>query len=82
MDSNSKQPLSKMGEVPGAIKEIEHENSSEDISSENENSKNNEKNSQSKSKTGSEADSQISKKIDDLGQKLDLKQSEQNKKIE
>ena len=77
MDSNSKQPLSKMGEVPGAIKEIEHENSSEDISSENENSKNNEKNSQSKSKTGSEADSQISKKIDDLGQKLDLKQSDE-----
>ena len=33
--------LSKIGEVPGAIKEIEHENSSEDVSSENENNSKN-----------------------------------------
>ena len=77
MDSNSKQPLSKMGEVPGAIKEIEHENSSEDISSENENSKKEEKKPKEKSKSGSEADSQISKKLDEMDQKLDLKPSEE-----
>ena len=53
MDSNSKQSLSKMGEVPGAIKEIEHENSSEDISSENENYKKEEKKPKNKSKSGS-----------------------------
>ena len=56
MDTNNKQSgLSKMGEVPGAIKEIEHENSSEDISSENENSKKEEKKPKEKSKSGSEA---------------------------
>ena len=66
--------LSKIGEVPGAIKEIEHENSSEDVSSENEN---NSKNSVSKRKSESEMDSQISKRLEDLGKKLDLKQSDE-----
>ena len=64
------QGLAKISEVPGAIKEIEHENSSEDVSSVNE--KNNSKNS----KQEKSIDSQISKKLDDLNKKLDLKQSE------
>ena len=33
---NKPQGLAKISEVPGAIKEIEHENSSEDVSSVNE----------------------------------------------
>ena len=67
---NKPQGLAKISEVPGAIKEIEHENSSEDVSSVNE--KNNSKNS----KQEKSIDSQISKKLDDLNKKLDLKQSE------
>ena len=67
---NKPQGLAKISEVPGAIKEIEHENSSEDVSSANE--KNNSKNS----KQEKSIDSQISKKLDDLNKKLDLKQSE------
>jgi len=67
---NKPQGLAKISEVPGAIKEIEHENSSEDVSSVNE--KNNSKNS----KQEKYIDSQISKKLDDLNKKLDLKQSE------
>ena len=71
MENISKpQGLAKISEVPGAIKEIEHENSSEDVSSVNE--KNNSKNS----KQEKSIDSQISKKLDDLNKKLDLKQSE------
>ena len=67
---NKPQGLAKISEVPGAIKEIEHENSSEDVSSLNE--KNNSKNS----KQEKTINSQISKKLDDLNKKLDLKQSE------
>ena len=67
---NKPQGLAKISEVPGSIKEIEHENSSEDVSSVNE--KNNSKNS----KQEKSIDSQISKKLDDLNKKLDLKQSE------
>ena len=67
---NKPQGLAKISEVPGAIKEIEHENSSEDVSSVNE--KNNSKNS----KQEKSIESQISKKLDDLNKKLDLKQSE------
>ena len=76
MDNIGKQTgLGKISEVPGAIKEIEHENSSEDISSENEKS-NKSKNSHINEKSGSAVDSQISKKLDDFNKKLDLKQSE------
>ena len=76
MDNIGKQTgLGKISEVPGAIKEIEHENSSEDISSEKEKS-NKSKNSHINEKSGSAVDSQISKKLDDFNKKLDLKQSE------
>ena len=68
---NKPQGLGKISEVPGAIKEIEHENSSEDVSSDHE--KNDSKQSH---KADSSIDSQISKKLEDLGNKLDLKQSD------
>ena len=71
---NKQTGLGKISEVPGAIKEIEHENSSEDVSSENEKSHNESKNSNKKS--GSAMDSQVSKKLEDLEKKLDLKNSE------
>ena len=69
---NKQQGLGKISEVPGEIKEIEHENSSEDVSSERDNHS-----KKSKQKSGSEMDSQISKRLDDLGKKLDLKQSDE-----
>ena len=73
---NKQQGLEKIGEVPGEIKENENENSSEDMSSALE--KNNSKKLKSKEKSESGEGSQISKKLDDLGKKLDLdmKQSE------
>ena len=74
---NKQQGLGKIHEVPGEIKEIEHENSSEDISSDH--GKDNSKKSKSKNKSGSLEGSQISKKLEDLGKKLDLnKDSEKN----
>ena len=74
---NKQQGLGKIHEVPGEIKEIDHENSSEDISSEQ--GKDNSKKSKSKNKSGSLEGSQISKKLEDLGKKLDLnKDSEKN----
>ena len=73
---NKQQGLEKIGELPGEIKENENENSSEDMSSALE--KNNSKKLKSKEKSESGEGSQISKKLDDLGKKLDLdmKQSE------
>ena len=72
---NKQQGLEKIGELPGEIKENENENSSEDMSALE---KNNSKKLKSKEKSESGEGSQISKKLDDLGKKLDLdmKQSE------
>jgi len=78
MDNVNKQPgLSKISEVKGAIKEIkeiEHENSSEDVSSEKE------KKNESLKKEGSHSNSQISGKSNKEnvieGDKLELKNSE------
>ena len=79
MEGVNKQPgLAKIAEVPGAIKEIEHENSSEDLSSENEKSnkskKNSSKISSKKQASNSIANSQASK--ENKGDKLELKNSE------
>ena len=77
MESPKQQPgLSKIDEVPGAIKEIDQENSSEDVSSEHDKSLNN-KSKQSNEKS---LDSQISKKLEDLDKKLDLNKSEETEK--
>ena len=82
MENVNKQPgLSKISEVKGdikEIKEIEHENSSEDVSSENEKEKKNE----SIKKEGSHSNSQISGKSNKKnvieGDKLELKNSEED----
>ena len=75
---NKQTGLAKIAEVPGAIKEIEHENSSEDLSSENEKSnkskKNSSKISSKKQASNSIANSQASK--ENKGDKLELKNSE------
>ena len=80
MENINKQPaIAKIGEVPGAIKEIEHENSSEDLSSENEKSNKSKKTSSKlSSKKGSIANSQASRKSNEeiKGTKFQLKNSE------
>ena len=84
MEGVNKQPgLAKIGEVPGAIKEIEHENSSEDVSSDQEKSvKSKSKKNLSKMSSKKEASnsiaSQTSKKSskENKGGKLELKNSE------
>ena len=86
MENVNKQPgLSKISEVKGAIKaikEIEHENSSEEISSENEKENNKSKKNESLKKEGSHSNSQISRKSnkEDIieGDKLELKNSEED----
>ena len=83
---DNKQPgLSKISEVKGAIKEIkeiEHENSSEEISSENEKENNKSKKNESLKKEGSHSNSQISGKSNKEniieGDKLELKNSEED----
>ena len=82
MENVNKQPgLSKISEVKGdikEIKEIEHESSSEDVSSENEKEKKNE----SIKKEGSHSNSQISAKSNKEnvieGDLLELKNSEED----
>ena len=86
MENVNKQPgLSKISEVKGAIKaikEIEHENSSEEISSENEKENNKSKKNESLKKEGSHSNSQISRKSNKEniieGDKLELKNSEED----
>ena len=82
---NKQSGLSKIQEVPGAIKEIEHENSSEDISSEDEKANKSKKNSSniSSKKEGSKSvfNSQTSKKSNKDNYKaegLELKNSEED----
>ena len=82
---NKQSGLSKIQEVPGAIKEIEHENSSEDISSEDEKANKSKKNSSkaSSKKEGSKSvlNSQASKKSNKDNNKaegLELKNSEED----
>ena len=90
MEGVNKQPgLAKIGEVPGAIKEIEQENSSEDISSDQEKSiKSKSKKNSSKISSKKEASnsivSQASKKSskENKGGKLQLKNSENSEEEE
>ena len=83
MENVNKQPgLSKISEVKGTIKEIEHENSSEEISSENEKENNKSKKNESLKKEVSHSNSQISGKSNKEniieGDKLELKNSEED----
>ena len=75
---NKPQGLAKIAEVPGAIKEIEHENSSEDISSEHEKSNKSIKNSLKKedSKSIESQESKKSNKEQKKVGKLELRHSE------
>ena len=85
MENINKQPgLTKISEVPGAIKEIEHENSSEDLSSENEKSNKSKKESSKVSSKKDSIASQVSKKSneDEKGGKLQLKNSEDEEEEE